>query len=187
MAKLKKIPRRVDEEAAEERLRAGLKKLKKDELIDLLVKCVNAEPNVMPTLEEFVELGDPPYDELLQITRIAIDKATYFNPRDINSNFDYDSAAYDMVKKNFSKLIKLGGSSDVMVLAVELMRAGSFQASRSDEAEMLDEIVDCVGVATAAVKKANLDPDVRRAWVAKLLNADRSGFIFPPGLESLGK
>jgi len=187
MAKLKKIPRLVDSKAAEERQRAGLKKLKKDELIDLLVKCVSEVPDVLPTLEEYVELGDPPYDELLQITRIAIDKATYFNPRDINNNFDYDSLAYETVKKNFSKLIKLGGLSDVMELAVELMKAGSYQASRSDEAEMLDEIVDCVSVATAAVKKANLNPDVRRAWFAKLLKADRSGFIFPPGLKSLGK
>jgi len=187
MAKLKKLPRRVDEKAAEERLRAGLKKLKKDELIDLLVKCVNEVPDVMPTLEEYVEISDPPYDELLQITRIAIDKATYFNPRDINSNFDYDTLAYETVKKNFSKLIKLDGLSDVMELAVELLNAGSYQVSLSDEAEMLDELVACVTVATAAVKKAKLDPDVRRAWVAKLMKADRSGFIFPPGLKSLGK
>ena len=161
--------------------------LKRDELIDLLVKCVNEVPDVLPTLEEYVELGDPSYEELLQITRIAIDKATYFNQRDINRNFDYDSMAYDTVKKNFSKLIKLGGLSDVMELAVELMKAGSYQASRSDEADMLDEIVACVSVALAAVKKANLDPDVRRAWAAKLLKANRSGFISPPGLKSLGK
>ena len=74
-----------------------------------------------------------------------------------------------------------------MELAVELMKAGSYQVSCSDEADMLDEIVACVRVATAAVKKANIDPDVRRAWVAKLVEADRSGFIFPKELKSLGK
>jgi len=51
---------------------------------------------------ELRALLETPPEELLAATRQAIANATDFDEREINYNFDYDSEAYDEVKRNLA-------------------------------------------------------------------------------------
>ena len=81
------------------RLRKALAKHTKGELIDFLVELAKEDRGVLRQLDAGFDLEAAP-EELAAATRQAIADATDFDERDINSNFDYDDAAYEEVKRN---------------------------------------------------------------------------------------
>ena len=89
------------------RLRKALAKRRKDELIDVLVEWAKEDRSLLRRLAEEFDLESPP-QELAAATRQAIADATDFDERDINRNFDYDSAAYTEVQRNLGRLIDMG-------------------------------------------------------------------------------
>lgn len=91
--------------------------------------------------------------ELIADTRNAINAATDFDDRDLNSDFDYDFGAYQAAERNFRRLISIGKYAEVMELSVKLMREGSRQVECSDEGMMANEIKACLGVVIKALKK----------------------------------
>lgn len=82
--------------------------------------------------------------ELVAATRQAIADATDFDEREINRNFDYDSEAYNEVKRNLASLIASGNLPEAMTLSLELMKQASLQVEMSDEGLMTDDIEDCL-------------------------------------------
>ncbi len=122
------------------------------------------------------ELETPP-KELVAATRQAIASATDFDEREINYNFDYDSEAYEEVKRNLGRLIALGQLRPAMELSLELMKEGSYQVEMSDEGMMTDEIEECLSVVITALKKCDLPASEVIAWCAEMLKKDRVGFL----------
>ena len=114
-------------------------------------------------------------------TRQAIADAT------ANHNFDYDDKAYTKVKRNLSRLIKLGELPLVMELSLELMKQGSYQVEMSDEGLMTDDIEECLAPVGKAIKKSSLSPKQVLAWCAAMDNNDNVGFIYNDELEALRK
>ena len=102
-------------------------------------------------------------------TRQAIASATDFDEREINYNFDYDSEAYEEVKRNLGRLIALGQLRPAMELSLELMKEGSYQVEMSDEGMMTDEIEECLSVVITALKKCDLPASEVIAWCAEML------------------
>ena len=76
---------------------------------------------------------DKPTELLLADIESAIGRATDFDNRMLNRNFDVDWQAYKEVEKGFGKLLKLGQVAEVKVLALKLMKQGSYQVECSDE------------------------------------------------------
>ena len=99
---------------------------------------------------------ETPPKELVAATRQAIASATDFDEREINCNFDYDSEAYEEVKRNLGRLIELGQLRPAMELSLELMKEGSYQVEMSDEGMMTDDIKECLKVVIVALKKCDL-------------------------------
>jgi hypothetical protein len=128
----------------------------------------------------------PPLD-LVVATRAAICDATDFDERDMNTNFEIDYEAYKTVQRNFKQLIKLGQISDVMELARELMKDGSYQVEMSDEGLMSSEIEECIGLVVPAVQKSRLPPDQIRLWCDAMIKASRGGLLDTAEIESLRK
>lgn len=187
MAKSKIVTPKIDPEAVNERVRRALTKLKKEQLVELLVELARNNALVMRTVEANVELEDPPLDELLMTTQEAIEVATYFNRRDVGHNFVYDYLAYEAIERNFLKLIELGGLEKVMELAVELMKLGSYQVSVSDEGLMADDIESCLNVVFAAVRKSKLEKQQVHSWCESLTKADRTRLIGIAHIRELQK
>src|SRR5258706_227339 len=88
-------------------LRKSLASQSKAELVNVLLELAEADRKVLRQLTTRFDVAAAP-KELIAATRQAIADATDFDEREINSNFDYDYAAYETVKRNFTKLIALG-------------------------------------------------------------------------------
>src|SRR6266699_1081919 len=130
------IGKRMNPAAA---LRQALARRKKAELVDALLELAQADRGVLRQLTARFDVAAAP-DELVAATRQAITDATYFDKRDINRNFAYDTEAYHEVKRNLDRLIAGGELRLAMVLALELMKQGSYQVEMSDEGLMAQDI-----------------------------------------------
>ncbi len=166
------------------RLRKALARRTKGELIDVLVEFARDDRAVLRRLTARFELQTPP-KELLVLTRQAIADATAFDERDINHNFSYDYEAYDQVQKNLRRLIEQGQLRPAMKLSLELMAEGSYQVEMSDEGLMADNIEACFRPVLKALRAGDLPAVELIAWCAKMLKADRVGFICDQELRTL--
>ncbi len=123
----------------------------KAELIEIVMKMAKSHATVARELED--QLGiEKPVDLLVADVSSAIDRATDFDEREINYNFDVDWQAYADARKGLRKLVDLGYLDDAKSLALKLMKDGSYQVECSDEGLMTDEIEDCLRPVIRAVK-----------------------------------
>ena len=173
-----------DKAAAAGRLAKALVKLKKAELVDIIVKLAGADRGVMRRLEAELNVAVPPR-ELIVATRQAIADATAFDEREINDNFDYDYGAYSAVERNLGQLIEQGYFREAMALSLELMRQGSYQVEMSDEGLMTGDIEECLQVVIGALTTSGLSGRDVTDWCAQMSAADRLGFISDAALQSL--
>jgi uncharacterized Zn finger protein len=181
----KRRPKKLEPRAdAGERLRKALAKRPKSELIDVLVELAREDRGILRQLDARFELEAPP-PELVVVTRQAIADATDFDERDANRNFDYDYGAYEAVKRNLTRLVKLGQLRLAMDLSLELMDQGSRQVETSDEGLMTDDIEECLSVVTKALKPSDLSADEKLAWCKEMRQRDRVGFICEKELQTL--
>lgn len=157
-------------------LRAALKKRTKDELIDVVVQLAKNDRTIQrePELRFGVQLTDT---ALVSDTWQAIVDATNCDECQMNHNFDYDYGAYKTVERHFAALIKAGQLEQVMELAFDLMRRGSYQVEMIDEGLMTEDVEACLQVVLRAVEKSKLPPTRIVAWCDALQNSDRVGFI----------
>jgi hypothetical protein len=168
------------------RLRKELGKRKKAELIDALMELAKDDHKVYRQLNRHFDIATPP-DELVAATHDAIARATAYDEREVNHNFDYDFAAYEEVKRNFGRLVATGQLREVMDLSVELMAAGSEQVEMSDEGLMTDDIEECLEVPINAIKKSDLSTSDLLDWCHRMKSSDRVGFICDEELNALQK
>jgi len=181
--RLKKVPKRPSAKMAAERLRKALSKQKKAELVEVIMGFATSN-RTMRQLEARFNV-EPPPEEILASTRQAIADATDFDEREINHNFDYDYQAYSDVKRNFSRLIKLGHLREAMELSLELMSQGSYQVEMSDEGMMTEDVEECLRVVIKALGKSDLPAEDTVAWCTKMATKDRVGFICNEEIQSL--
>ncbi len=160
----------------ETRLRSALTKRTKTELIDFVVQLAADDPRIVRQIDAHFQLKFSP-PELAVLTRQAIAAATYYDKRDNNRNFVYDHDAYDMVKRNLSRLIQHGQMPLAMELSLELMEQGSEQVAMSDEGLMTDEIQACLQVVIQAVATRTLPADRLLLWCHQMREKDQVGFI----------
>lgn len=165
-------------------LRAVLARRKKTELVDLLLELTRDNRRLLRQLTARFEVAAPP-EAWAAATRQAIADATDFDERDSNRNFDYDYDAYAEVQRNLSRLIVARQLPLAMQLALELMRAGSYQVEMSDEGLMTQDIENCMGVVIKALQQCDLPADEIIAWCSAMLASDRVGFIAEEQLQSL--
>ena len=165
-------------------LRKTLAKRSKRVLIDTLVEFAAADRRILQQLDARFTLEIAPR-QLVAATRQAIADATWFDKRDMNRNFDYDHAAYAVVKRNLGRLVKQGQLSAAMDLSLELMVLGSQQIEMSDEGLMTDEVEECLQVVLAAVAKCDLPADKVAAWCSQMIANDSMGFVCNKELQSL--
>jgi hypothetical protein len=123
--------------------------------VDALIELAEADRSVLRQLTARFGVAATP-DELVAATRQAIADATAFDKRDINRNFAYDYEAYLEVKRNLGRLSAGRELRLAMVLALELMKKGSYQVEMSDEGLMTQDIEDCLDVVVKALEKCDL-------------------------------
>jgi hypothetical protein len=165
-------------------LRTALSRLKKAELVEVLLDLAQADRGVLRQLTARVDVAATA-DELVAATRQAIADATHFDPRDSNRNFAYDYEAYSEVKRHLGRLIDAGHLCLAMQLALELMKQGSQQVEMSDEGLMTEDIEDCLSVVIKALTKCDLPTDEVLAWCSRIHKNDRVGFIARESIQSL--
>jgi hypothetical protein len=165
-------------------LRQALSKQTKAELVDALLELAQADRRVLRQLVARFDVAAAT-DELAAATRQAIADATAFDDRDANHNFDYDSEAYDTVKRNLGCLIDSGQLRLAMQLSLDLMKQGSYQVEMSDEGLMTADIEECLSVVHKALRKCDLPAEEVIAWCSAMLANDRVGFISREPIQSL--
>ena len=160
----------------------ALGKRTKAELIEIVMKMAHKHATVARELEEQLRV-EKPVDLLVADVSSAIDRATDFDEREINYNFDLDWQAYADARKGLRKLVDLGHLEDAQLLALKLMKDGSYQVECSDEGLMTDAIEDCLRPVIRAVKTpGGADAD---KWAKEMQKADRVGFICKHELAEL--
>jgi hypothetical protein len=165
-------------------LRKALNARSKPELVNVLLELAQADRGVLRQLTARFDVAAAP-KELVAATRQAIADATDFDERDMNTNFDYDYEAYDVVKRNLARLITSGQLRLAMELSLDLMKRGSRQVEMSDEGMMTDDIQECLSVVLKELKKCDLPANDVIAWCSAMLANDRVGFIAREPLQSL--
>ena len=153
-------------------LQPYLKKLKKDELIEIILELSGDYRTIQRNLESRLNVQTPD-SKLVETTKQAIADATYFDEREINRNFDFDYEAYALVAKNFDLLRQQARWADLRSLSIDLMNRASYQLEMSDEGMMLDEIEECFKPVVRAIPQSGLSREDQRDWVKSLLAADR--------------
>lgn len=126
---------------------------------------------------------EKPVDLLVADVSSAIDRATDFDERMMNYNFDVDWQAYADVRKGLARLVELDRLADAKSLAIKLMKDGSYQVECSDEGLMTDEISQCLSPVIHAVGAAGGVEAVK--WADEMHKADRVGFICDKELAKL--
>lgn len=165
-------------------LRKSLSERTKAELVDVLLELAESDRKVVRHLAAHFNVAAAP-SELVAETHQAIIDATAFDMREMNRNFNYDHAAYDQVKRNLQRLLKVGQLRQAMELALELMKRGSHQVEMSDEGLMTSEIEECLSVVLDWLAKSDLPADELIDWCSAMLKADRVEFIATDELRAL--
>jgi hypothetical protein len=143
--------------------------------LDLVCERNGEQHRILRKLESrFAVLIQP--SELVGKTRQDIADATDFDSRDINHNFNFDYDAYEAVARGLKQLIQLDFPS-AMELALELMKAGSYQVEMSDEGLMTSSIEDCLRPVVQGLTESNIPTKEIVAWCDAMTRADRGGFI----------
>jgi hypothetical protein len=150
----------------------------------MLVELSGDDRGILRRLDARIEL-EASVQELVGVTRQAIADATDFDEREVNYNFDYDSAAYGEVKRNLGRLIDSGQLRLATELSLELMDQGSQQVEASDEGLMTQDIEECLQVVVKALRKSDLPPAEIVAWCKAMIKSDRVGFICDRELQTL--
>lgn len=151
-----------------------LRKRTKADLIAMILVIAKEHAVVARELEDRLNI-EKPVDLLVADVSSAINRATDFDERMMNHNFDVDWQAYADVQKGLSLLVELGHLADAKSLALKLMKDGSYQVECSDEGLMTDDICECLKPVIRAVKAAGGDEAVK--WAGGMQTADRVGFI----------
>lgn len=159
-----------------------LRKRTKADLIAMILKIAKDHAVVARELEHRLNV-EKPADLLVADVSASIDRATDFDERKMNNNFDVDWQAYADVQKGLSQLVKLGQLEDAKSLALKLMKDGSYQVEFSDEGLMTDDICECLKPVIQAVKAAGGDEASK--WAGEMQQADRVGFICDQELAKL--
>ena len=159
-----------------------LRQRTKADLIAMILMIARDHAVVARELEGRLDV-EKPVDLLVADVSSSIDRATDFDERMMNYNFDVDWQAYADVQKGLSQLVDLGHLEDAKSLALKLMKGGSYQVKCSDEGLMTEEISECLKPVIHAVKAAG---GVEAAkWAKDMRIADRVGFICDKELAKL--
>ncbi|MCE9553670.1 MAG: hypothetical protein K8T91_09905 [Planctomycetes bacterium] len=159
-----------------------LRKQTKGELVAMILAIAKQHAVVSRELEGRLTI-EKPIDLLVADVSSAIDRATDFDERRMNHNFEVDWQAYEEVQKGLALLVKLGYLADAKSLALKLMKDGSYQVECSDEGLMSDDISECLNPVIRAVKAAGGGEAVK--WARAMQTADRVGFICDNELAGL--
>jgi len=159
-----------------------LRKRTKADLIAMILEIAREHAVIARELEERLNI-EKPVDLLVADVSAAIDRATAFDERMMNHNFDVDWQAYADVQKGLSLLVELGHLEDAKSPALKLMTCGSYQVECSDEGLMSDDICRCLLPVIQSVKAAGGSAAVK--WAGDMHKADRIGFICDEELASL--
>jgi hypothetical protein len=179
MRKARKTAEQFDRNRIE-LLRKALKRTKKAELVDIILRVAQAEKANEWVLENEIRL-DKPVDLLVHDIASAVDIATKVDKRRLNYNFDYDWRAYAAVRRGLSELIQKDAIEEAKNLALKLINKGSYQMECSDEGLMQEEIEDCLRPVIDAV--ANLPGS--REWASEMLKYDRMGCLCEQELRKM--
>ncbi|NQV23034.1 MAG: hypothetical protein HQ518_01595 [Rhodopirellula sp.] len=160
----------------------ALRKQTRAQLIEMILMIARDHAVVARELECRLEV-EKPVDLLVADVSFSIDRATDFDERMLNHNFDVDWEAYTEVQKGLSQLVDGGHLEAAKSLAIKLMKDGSYQVECSDEGLMTDDISACLQPVIDAVKAAGGDDAAK--WAFEMQIADRVGFICDKELAEL--
>jgi len=152
------------------------------DVIELIVMLAKRYASLIRDLEKELAI-EKPIDLLIDAVASAIDRATDFDEREINYNFDVDWQAYEDVRQGLRKLAELGQLEDAKSLALKLIKEGSYQVECSDEGMMTGDIRECLKPVMQAVQSAGGKAATK--WAVEMLRADRIGFICDRKLKEL--
>lgn len=154
----------------------------KAELVAMILAIAREHAVVARELEDRLTI-EKPADLLIADVSSAIDRATDFDERMMNYNFEIDWQAYTDVQNGLTRLVELGHIAEAKSLALKLMNDGSYQVECSDEGLMTDEICECLKPVIRAVKAVGGEEAVQ--WAREMQRADSVGFICDDELAEL--
>lgn len=116
-------------------LRRALARRRKADLIACLVELARNDADLRHRIADHLDF-DLPQETVAEDNVEFIQRATWFDPRQINHNFAYDHDAYEQVRRNFVSMVASQRLDEAMDQAELLMKLGSEQVEMSDEGLM---------------------------------------------------
>lgn len=162
----------------------ALRKLKKNELVDLLMDLDTFDPSVRWSIESSLSVQKP-IDLIAFDLRYAIQIATKVDSEQIGYDFHYSWQAYEEVGRGFEQLLKVGAVELAKTIAVEFADKASYQVECSDQGLMMYEILLCLKPVLLAAIEGGIE--LAKAWALDMLCADRVGLIYENELRQLAQ
>lgn len=131
-----------------------LYKRTKAELVAIILATAKEHAVVARELEVRLNV-EKPVDLLVADVASAIGRATDFDERMTNHNFDVDWQSYADVQNGLAQLVDHGHLEDAKSLALKLMKDGSYQVECSGQVLTTDDICQCLTPVIQAVQAAS--------------------------------
>lgn len=163
-------------------LEERLTQLTKTELVELTLALARQIDGITQHLEKRLKV-ERPLDRLVDDIASGIRRATAFDKRLINCDFDFDWDAYEEVEQGLRELVERGELDEAMALALDLMKRGSLQVESSDQGLMADPL--CMALIPVIEGVERVGGPIARRWAAKMREADRIKSLCDVELASL--
>lgn len=165
-------------------MKQSLERFSKDEIIDRLIQVAGEDRLFRRKIEWKFGVFSTVAD-LMESTRQAISEATRFDEKEWNSNFEWDTDAYWIIKDYLVRLLELGAFEEVMALSLEIMQRGSQQVEASDEGMMIQDIRGCLQVALNGLRTSRISVSSLIRFCDQLSSRDRIGCICDEEIQEL--
>jgi uncharacterized Zn finger protein len=161
-----------------ETARAYLKKMKKADLIDLLMRSADEFPELLDGILDRKGLDEGSVDDMVESVRREIDSVSSEPAWWNHWRGEGQLPDYARIRERLSGLFEAGHADAVMELGERLWKRGLKQVAQSDdEGATGREIARCMEVVLKAVSQSSMSPVQQVLWLIDAYQSDDYGLL----------
>ncbi len=164
------------------KLRTKFDSMKKNELVDLLVRVIEAYPEVGKEILEQEEARSGEVEGIVDAVRCEIEDLCGepdWDEYDYRHPYDVTAPDFSSIHKRLELLVESGHADEVLELGRELLDQSEDVIERYDhDGEVSMDLAPCMDVVLNAVEESSLSPSQRILWLIDASHADPYDIIY---------
>ncbi len=164
------------------KLRTKFDSMKKNELVDLLMRVIEAYPEVGKEIHEQEEARSGEVEGIVDAVRCEIEDLCGepdWDQYDYRHPYDVTAPDFSSIHKRLELLVESGHADEVLELGRELLDQSEDVIERYDhDGEVSMDLAPCMDVVMNAVEGSSLSPSQRILWLIDASHADPYDIIY---------